>query len=392
MEGSNPNRPLKIALACPGVGLSQRGFERMFHDLFRLVEGELDVTLFKGGGPASDREKVPFFLPRNGRFVRYFPVHALVGRTPIHVECMTFALALLPHLREGRYDVVHCIDPPLTRILYKLRRMLGMQFRLLYTHGVTMPPSDYPPADHLQHVAEGPFHECVEAGISPGSMTLLPCGFYPERFDTSRSREELRREYGVAPGTFVILSVAALNRSHKRSHHLIDEAAKLEGDFLLWLDASMDQGEPDLVDYAKSRLGERCRITHVPSAKVGELYRMADVLAHASVFESFGLSIVEASSSGLPVLIHDAPHFRWLVPNPQAWLDMTVPGALAGRLSFLMAHPEALGEIRRPDGVRRRFSWHFLRQDYKALYERVAEMPLARQGGANPNYYWQLHG
>ena len=47
----------------------------MFLDLFHLVEPELDVTLFKGGGPVSEREKVPFFLPRNGRFLRYLPVH-----------------------------------------------------------------------------------------------------------------------------------------------------------------------------------------------------------------------------------------------------------------------------------------------------------------------------
>ena len=236
-----------------------------------------------------------------------------------------------------------------------------------------------------------PHHECLEAGIRDEAMTVLPCGFYPERFDTPRSRDELRREYGVDPGTFVILSVAALNRSHKRSHHLIDEAARLQGDFLLWLDASMDQGEPDLVEYALSRLGRRCRITHVPSEKVGELYRMADVMAHASVFESFGLAIVEAASSGLPVLIHDAPHFRWLIPNPAAWVDMTVPGALAERLSGLMADPEAMREIRCPDAVRQRFSWHHLRQGYRALYEHAATVPPAERSGAGPNYYWQLH-
>jgi glycosyltransferase involved in cell wall biosynthesis len=365
----------------------------MFLDLFHLVEPELDVTLFKGGGPPSAREKVTFFLPRNGRFVRYLPVHKLVGRTPIHVECMTFALALLPHLRGGAYDVVHTIDPPLTRILYKLRRRLGLKFKLLYTHGVTMPPSDYPPADYLQHVAEGPHLECLNAGIRDETMKVVACGFYPERFDVTRTREELRREYGIAEDTFVILSIAALNRAHKRSHHLIDEVAHLKGDFLLWLDASMDQGEPELVGYAQSKLGSRLRLTHVASNKVGELYRMADVLAHASTFESFGLAIVEAASAGLPVVIHDAPHFRWLLPNPRCWVDMAEAGALARRLAFLMEHREELADMRSSQLVRQRFSWNHLRPEYVALYEKVSSMPVAeRPDGTAVNYYWQLHG
>lgn len=392
MDGGKLKHPLRVAIACPGVGLSQRGFERMFHDLYRLMEGELDVTLFKGGGPAGDREKVPVFLPRNGRFLKVLPLHVLVGRTPIHVECLTFALALIPYLREGRFDVVHCIDPPLVRILYKLRRLFRMQFRLLYTHGVTMPPSGYPPADHLQQVAQGQYDEALNAGIPSSAMTLLPVGIHPERFDSPKSKEELRRDYRVPGDAFVILSVAALNRAHKRSHHLIDEAARLRGNYLLWLDASMDQGERDLIGYAKARLGDRCRITHVPSAQVGELYRMADVMAHASVFESFGLSIVEAASTGLPVLTHDAPHFRWLLPNPQAWVDMTVPGALARRLSTLMAHPERLRDVQCKDEVWKRFSWSLLRQGYRSLYERVSALAPAGQGGASKNYFWQVHG
>lgn len=380
-----------MALACPGVGLSQRGFERMFYDLFKLVEHDVDVTLFKGGGPTSAHEKVPVFLPRNGRFLQAVPVHALVGRSAIHAECLTYALGLLPHLWRGGFDVVHCIDPPLTRVLFKLRRLLGLQFRLLYTHGVTMPPGDYPPADHLHHVAVGPHAEALAAGIAADSMTVVPCGFYPERFEVQADRKALRQAHGVPADTFVILSVAALNRGHKRSHHLIDEAAQLEGNFLLWLDASMDQGEPDLVDYARSRLGARCKITHVPSAQVGELYRMADVFAHASVFESFGLSIVEAASTGLPVLIHDAPHFRWLVPQPGAWVDMAAPGALAQRLRALMADPSGLPALQAAEPVRARFSWHSLRPGYGALYHHVAGLPIAGQGGPRVNFYGQLH-
>lgn len=392
MNNSAPKRPLRVAIACPGVGLVQRGYERVVENLYRMLEGELDLTLFMGGGVTGERKKIPIFLPRNGRFLKLFPIHKVVGRRTIHAECMTFALGMLPYLRDGRFDVVHCIDPPLARILYKLRRLFGMRFRLLFTHASSMKPADYPPVDHLQEVAQVTYDLALQGGLNPRAMSLVPLGVFPEDFDVVKSKEELRREYGVPAQTFVILSVAAINRNQKRIDLLIDEAAKLEGDFLLWLDGSFDQGDPDLVDHARSRLGERCRITQVPSSKVGELYRLADVMAHTAAFEAFGLSIVEAASVGLPVLVDDQPHFRWLLPNREAWVDMAAPGALAGRLAFLMANPQALAAVQCRESVRQRFAYSVLRDDYKAMYARVAELPEASRGNTSTNYFWQVHG
>jgi glycosyltransferase involved in cell wall biosynthesis len=386
--------PLRVALACPGVGLVQRGFERMFADLFEVLRErtDLDVTLFKGGGPRDANQRVPLFLPRNGALVRALPVHKLFGRSPIHVECLTYGLGLLPHLRAGAFDVVHCIDPPLARMLYKLRRALGMDFRLLYTEGCAMPPADYPPADYLQHVALGAHEEALQAGIAPRSMALVPCGIHPGRFEVAESRAALRARHGVAEGEFVILSVGALNRGHKRLHHIIEEVAGQREGCLLWLDGSADQGDPDLADFARARLGGRVRVSHVPSAQVGELYRMADVLVHAATAESFGLAIVEAAATGLPVLIHDAPHFRWLVPVPGSWVDMTKPGALSARLSELRADPGRLEALRCGEAIRRRFDWRRLGEDYAQVYHHVARLPAPVAAAPRVNFFHQLHG
>jgi glycosyltransferase involved in cell wall biosynthesis len=347
-------------------------------DIFHLVGTDLDLTLFKGGGATTEHEKVLRFIPRGGRLVRVLPVHLLFGRTPLHTECMTFALALLPHLRAGAFDVVHTIDPPLTRVLFWLRARLGLKFRLLYTEGCAMPPGDYPPADHTQQVAKVTYDEAVAFGYSPESMTLLPCGFDPARLDVARDRHALRQAYGIADGTRVILSVAAINRGHKRTDHLIDEVARLDGPNLLWLDGSLDHGDPDLLDYARARLGDRCRITHVPSDKVGELYHLADVMVHAATFEAFGLAIVEASSCGLPVIVHNAPHFSWLLGTPDCQVDMTQPGALAERLQTLLDHPDRLDALRCAERVRRNYAWEGLRARYVALYRDIAALAVPR--------------
>jgi glycosyltransferase involved in cell wall biosynthesis len=358
----------RIAIACPGVGLVQRGFERLFRDLFDEMRDELSMTLFKGGGARRHDEIVLPFLARGGRAIRYMPLHRLIRRTPMHAECLTFALAMLPHLMRGRYDIVHVIDPPLARLLFHLRRALGLRFRLLYTEGTAMPPGDYPPCDRLHQISAATLADAADKGVGLDHMRLVPCGYRPERFVIPLSRSELRARRGIAPDRFVILSVAALNRGHKRTHHLIDEVASMSGDPLLWLDGSLDHGDPDLPDYARARLGDRVRVTHVPSDQVGELFALADVMPHAATFEAFGLAIVEAAAAGLPVVTHDAPHFRWLLPNPDCWIDMTAPGALTALLERMAVDPAERARRVMQDHARTAYGWAALRPAYADLY------------------------
>jgi glycosyltransferase involved in cell wall biosynthesis len=209
-------------------------------------------------------------------------------------------------------------------------------------------------------------------------MTLIPAGFYPERFDIPAEKAGLRKAYGISPATFVVLAVAAINRSQKRADYLIDEMAGLPGDWLLMMDGSLDHGDPDLVPYARRKLGDRVRISHVASEKVAELYKLADVLVHVSRFEAFGIAIVEAASTGLPIITHDGPHFRWLIQTPASWINADRQGALAERIRQAMSDPAILESMRAPDVVRERFSWHGLKSDYGSLYRHVARLP--RQG------------
>jgi glycosyltransferase involved in cell wall biosynthesis len=365
------SRRLRVAIASPGIGLVQRGFERLMRDLFEAMRGEFDVTLFKGGGPALPDEIVLRFLPRNGRLAKALPLHRLVGRTAMHTECLTFALAMLPHLRRGAFDVVHVIDPPLARVLYHLRARLGLRFKLLYTEGTAMPPGDYPPADHIHQIAATTLADAARIHARE-TMTLIPCGIYPERFVTTESRTALRHRHGISEDRFVIMAVSAINRGHKRTHHLIEEVAGLSGNPLLWLDGSLDHGDPELLGLARARLGDNVRITHVPSDRVGELYRLADVMPHAATFEAFGLAMVEAAASGLPVIAHDALHFQWLLPNPHCHVDMTQPGLLRNKLEMLGADRAMLDYLRMPSEIRQLYAWPKLVPAYVALYERLA--------------------
>lgn len=359
----------RIALISIGIGRVQRGFERYFRDLFDVLRPVAPVVLYKSAGEESALERVPARLRMATTVMRRMPFGRFAGRSEYHRDCVAFGLCLLPELRREKFDVIHCIDPPLAAVLFRLRRLVGFPGRLLFTEGSVMPPALYPRVDHIHHVGAAAFEKAIAHGVPEDHMTLVPCGMHPDRFIPPANRRALRQRHQVAQGTFVILAISAVKRDHKRIDHLIGEVERMDGDVLLWLDGNPED-EVVLAD-ARRRLGSRFRVTHVPSSRVSELYGVADVLVHAALEESFGLAIVEALSSGLPVLVNDNVHFRWLTGDADSVVAMDSPGALAARLEALRQSAPVSGA----DGarsIRERFDWRVLRPKYLDMYRRLA--------------------
>lgn len=382
-------RPPRVALLSVGLGRVQRGFERYFADLFELLSPQLPITLFRSAGGAPPAERVPggtAGLRALTALLRRAPLGRLGGHSEYHRDCIAFALALLPALWRGRFEVVHVIDPPLAQVLGRLHRLGLVPGRLLFTEGTVMPPARYPAADHVHHVARAAHDAALAAGVAAERMSLVPCGLHPSRFAVGTDRRALRAALGLREGCFVVLGVAALKSHHKRVPHLVDEVARLAAsgrDLLLWLDGHPE--EAAVAEHARRTLGERCRITHVAPERVGELYHAADVLAHAALEESFGLGIAEALCCGLPVRVHDSPHFAWLTGDAASGVDMAAPGALAASLAALAETPEAARRAHAAqlaERARARFDWQHLAADYLALYRRVAAAGAAQPAAA----------
>lgn len=370
----------KVALVAVELGRIQRGFERYFSDLFGVLRDEMDITLFKADGTINEREKIPTMLSTTTAVARAMPLGNLVGgeeHKEYKRDCIAFGLSLLPELMSNRYDVIHFIDPPLAVVFRHLQRVRRFRPRLLFTEGCNMPVEYFPQVAHIHHVGYAAMHDALAAGVPASFMTLVPCGVHANRFACEVSRESLRARHGISESTFVILVVSAIKRTHKRVDHIIEEVSRLEGDFLLWLDGNPE--DADLAESARQRLGSKCRITHVASAEVAELHRMADVLVHASLSESFGLAIVEALCSGLIVLAHDAPHFSWLIQDDDCLLNMSAQGELAARLGELMVNNEELshGAAARSASVRDRFDWRSVTPAYIEMYRKVASLNVS---------------
>jgi glycosyltransferase involved in cell wall biosynthesis len=91
---------------------------------------------------------------------------------------------------------------------------------------------------------------------------------------------------------------------------------------------------------------------HVDDATLATLYSSASVLAFPSLYEGFGLPLLEAMSRGVPAVIGSSGALPELAGDAALVVDATDPAAIAGGLERLLAD-EGLREKLGEEGMRR---------------------------------------
>jgi UDP-glucose:(heptosyl)LPS alpha-1,3-glucosyltransferase len=140
-------------------------------------------------------------------------------------------------------------------------------------------------------------------GASEEDITIIPCGYSAEEFSLAR-RAELRRptreKLGYEPQDKVIVFVA--NELHRKGLGTLLHAMKKSGrpnEKLLVVGRASPAGFVPMIQ----SLGLRDRVHFTGSSgNVAQFYAAADVFALPTQYEPWGLVIVEALASGIPVL------------------------------------------------------------------------------------------
>lgn len=337
----------KIAVACSGLGHVFRGVETWAADLARALHlrGE-DVTLFQGAGTASadwetvlhcKRRLTPDVERMAKRFARFGGWRYGLG-SGYQIEQTSFVARLWPLVRR-HYDIVHTQDYWIALLMERLYRAGLSRPRVILAHGTEEPTDVLQKYSFLQHLAPC-YRETYEAHRPPTQHSFAIGNFVKTDLFRPGDTSAARAEWGLPQDALIVLSVAAIKKHHKRVDFLIREFAAFSERFgpnaLLVVAGGREPETEEVMELGRSLLGDRVRFLEgVSRDRMPGLYQTADIFALASLHEMMPIAVLEAISSGLPVLCSDTPTFRWMVGPAGLLADISREGSLTNGLHAL---------------------------------------------------------
>jgi glycosyltransferase involved in cell wall biosynthesis len=222
----------------------------------------------------------------------------------------------------------------------------------------------------------------AELGVRPDRIDVVPHGVAaPGRGEGARARA--RFDLGERP---VVLSVAT-ELPHKNLGALIDGLALLapgERPLLVCAGHGTDGGS---LARRAAGLGVDRDVRLLGGIAAGELedlYRTAAMLVTATLYEGFGLPVIEAMARGVPVACSDLPVLREVAGEDALWLDPCEPPSIAEAIRRAVSGGPELARLAGA-GPRRaaRFTWRASAEATAASYDRALERGPRRRRRAS---------
>jgi glycosyltransferase involved in cell wall biosynthesis len=290
------------------TGLDAGGAELQLAMILRRTRHESDVVTLYNPGPVADKIRAQGTTVRNIGMKSNTELAAL--------------LRLRKIIKDGQYDVVHThlyraqiYARPAARLAgtpvvlttehsigetHIERRKMTRSVQALYLTSERFSDATIAVSDIVKD-------RLVRWGVRPGKITVIPNGVDTDElgFDAA-ARARVREQFGISPDTYVIGALGRLD-PNKRVDLTMEAAAPMLGDSckILVIGRGEDQAR---LEAAAARLGITEHVIFGGyQSDTTAMMAAFDLYVAASVQETFGLSVLEALASGLPVLYTTCP-------------------------------------------------------------------------------------
>jgi len=359
----------------------------MYELAYELVKQGLDVTIFSFENAIANHLTVH----------QVFPGRKFMGPiSTAYFSCRT----LKKLLSTSYFDVVHgTLVPPTGISISVLNRVFGTRFRLLLTsHGMAFRESQYCEIHTLNDLAlryavwpgygfldalstKGACHIVANSeetkkdlkqlwGIEEHKLSVIPPGIFVRKFLPQQNRSKTKSTRALFNGIFVGRLV-----SRKRVHLLLRVAKGLESMLKDFQISVVGDGhlKHDLVEQIHAlRLEKRVILLgNIPEADLISLLHSSDVFLFPSAYEGFGMVVLEALASGLPVVTSRIPAARFVKEGCAGYVvNWNEPEKIVKMVSELYYDPNLRRRL--SDNalkVSKEFDWSHIASEYVKLYD-----------------------
>lgn len=218
-------------------------------------------------------------------------------------------------------------------------------------------------------------------GVAPEKVSVIPCasvlGLYGEPDD--KKLAEVRRRFEL-PGAFAFFP--AQTWKHKNHLGLVESLALLKRAGLqikVVCTGHLTEFRSVIEKRARAlRVAEQVRfLGFIEDADMAALYRLARMLVFPSLFEGFGMPVVEAFEAGLPVACSNAAALPEVAGDAAVLFDARDPQEMAQAIVQVWEDEDLRHELATRGRSRAaRWSWEDVARTYRALYRLVAGLEL----------------
>ncbi|MGC4035935.1 MAG: glycosyltransferase family 1 protein [Chitinophagaceae bacterium] len=227
-------------------------------------------------------------------------------------------------------------------------------------------------ADHIISISENTKKDIIEYYKTPAAKitTIYLSGGFEK--NVAEAGEKMKPEN--LPGRYILF--VGSRSQYKNFQAFVKEIAPLmikEDISLVAAGGGLMNGEE--LSLLKEMQIERkvLALPHVSDATLASLYKNAIIFVFPSLYEGFGLPVLEAMQCGCPVLLSDNSSLPEVGGNAAEYFDPFKEGALQNQLAQVLKNEERRNAMKEAGyGQLKKFNWDKTSQSHIDVYNQIA--------------------